>query len=271
MSDQTLGGEPRSVDRNDQMLLRVAASLLANRELTSLARSSDLSADHLRRELDAVGPSLCEVPRDMWDQYVHRVELHPVPGADPAASETVVPLWTEEGVATRWARVRLISRGADMIGDYWIAGFEDVVPPKEWLTAKADPVVPPEPLDPAPSPGERPVPERWRPVLWEIVHRLVMGDYEGLQRDGIVANIDDPEQDLVRKWIEEYHDPLVDLPENAWEWSTHGPAYDGPGDYWLVLSMWTAHQGLSLLSMEADVLDRGGDDIRVEVFSVHVM
>lgn len=164
------------------------------------------------------------------------------------------------------ARVQLISRGPDAVEDYRVSGFVEVTPGQPWLAIAADPIVPPEPLEVLPSRGEHPVPERWRPVLAELVHRLVVGDYAGLERDGIVADV----EQAAATWIRGCHDPLVDLPDRAWDWSDCFPPFEGPGDYNVQLNLWTAHQGLSLLTMEANVSD-SGDDIRVEIFSVHVM
>ncbi|WP_109474666.1 DUF7668 domain-containing protein [Ornithinimicrobium cavernae] len=258
---------PDPGERSRQLLvLRMVSSLLANREVGLLAMSSDLSADQLRGELEAVGAPLREIPHGAWEEFADRVELRPVPGAALPTLETVVPLWTESGGASRGARVRLITPEDSDLEDYWVSGFVDVTPGSEWLAIPADPIVPPEPLEVLPSRGEHPVPERWRPVLSEIVHRLVVEDYEGLQRDGIVTDV----EEAATKWIEAYHDPLVDLPDSAWEWSDCYPGYEGPGHYDVLLSLWTAHQGLSLLTMEANVVD-SGDDIRVEIFSVHVM
>ena len=58
-------------------------------------------------------------------------------------------------------------------------------------------------LEPAPQPGAHPVPERWRPHLREVVHRLVVGDYEGLERDGVIFDVDVPGRDMVKHWIEQ--------------------------------------------------------------------
>lgn len=89
-------------DRRRQLLvLRVVSSLLANREVRLLAMNSDLSADQLGAELDAVGAALREIPHRAWEEFAEHVDLRPVPGADPLALETVVPLWTESGAASR--------------------------------------------------------------------------------------------------------------------------------------------------------------------------
>lgn len=117
-------------------------------------------------------------------------------------------------------------------------------------------------------PMDNPIPERWHPALRHVVDLLVAGDYEGLQRDGIIG---DPRRgDMVKVPIEAYDDSLVGLPPNAWNWSDHSPPYDGPGIYTVSLSMWTAVEGVSDLTLTGEIHD-DGDAIRVVVSSVHVL
>lgn len=270
MDEHAHADQDDAVDRRRQQLeLGLVAGLLADRELTVLADQGDLGVDELRRELDAVGPRLTRVPREAWEQFLDGVELHTVPGSDPPQLETTVPLWTATGPATRWARVRLVPLGEALIYIARITGFTDVVPPADWQSMPPDAaVVPPGPLEPAAHQGADPVPERWRPVLRDVVHRLVVGDYDGLQRDGVIFDVDVPGQDMVKHWIERQPEPLVDLPQDAWAWSNHTPADDGPGVYAVSLWMWTAHQGPSRYVLEGEVFDDGGDAVRVQVYSV---
>nr|WP_156875798.1 hypothetical protein [Ornithinimicrobium pekingense] len=246
------------------------ADMLADRELTLLGAHGDLTPEGLRRELDAIGPHLRRVPRSTWEEYLKRVEMHPVAGTEPVELETTVPLWTDEGPASRRARVRLLPTGADPLYVARVTGFEDALPLTESFVRQADGRASVAVSDLQPSPGENPVPPRWRPALRAVVHRLVIGDYDGLERDGVIFDVDVPGQDMVKHWIEQQPESLVDLPEAAWDWSNHTPAWHGPGVYTVNVSMWTATQGLSLLMLEGEVFDNGGDDIRVQVYSVTI-
>lgn len=252
------------------MSLSFVMNVAGKRDALALANGSDLSEEEISRELDAVGASLCPPPNQVWGQLEERVDMVPVPGTDPADYEAVVPIWTDRGMATRGIRVRFFHTGFEDV--YWqrVVGFEDVTPPPDWASLPPDPLTPPAPRDPKPPPEENPVPQRWRGPIRDVVHRLVTGDYEGLQRDGIVSDIGDPRRDMVKTWIDDYPDRLVDLPEAAWAWSGHVPPYAGPDVYSVWLHMWTEHEGLSDLILEGEIYDNGDDDIRVVVNTVHV-
>ena len=123
----------------------------------------------------------------------------------------------------------------------------------------------------------RTVPERLRPALAQVVDRLVAGDFEGLKRDGIDPY---PDSDL-GVWIREYgrtpgsDDPgratLVSLPEETWQYAEVVFEDAGPPRKWsVVVDLWTAEEGRSDLSMEADVID-GPAGLQVRVHDIHVM
>lgn len=116
----------------------------------------------------------------------------------------------------------------------------------------------------------RPIPNRWRPMLAGIVERLVSKDYAGLTADGLVSYSNDPADDSIGRWIEDYPATLVPLPEEAWEHGECGRFTDDPDAWWVVLDLWTAEEGRSDLSLEATVRE-SDDRVTVSVDYVHVM
>lgn len=114
-----------------------------------------------------------------------------------------------------------------------------------------------------------PFPERWRPIVTEVVHRLVLGDYAGLYRDGFISPNSDPAEGGVGYWIEDYPATLVDLPPEAW---LHcGWILMADGTHWAILvDLWTAEEGRSDLTMEAKLWD-DGSTVSVVIDDVHVM
>ena len=128
---------------------------------------------------------------------------------------------------------------------------------------------PPRSSQPARALSESPIPERWRPLLAQIVHRLVIGDYAGLSRDGFLAYTDDPVHVSIGSEIEGYPAKLVDLPEEAWAFSDHGKIEREANAWWVVLNLWD-EGGPSDLSLEAEVRD-DGSRIEIKVENVHMM
>ena len=122
-----------------------------------------------------------------------------------------------------------------------------------------------------------PIPRALRPVLSAVVDRLVAGDYDGLKRDGV-----DPHEDRdLGLWIREYgrapgtDEPgrarLVPLPEEAWDSAEVIFEEPGPPRFWaVVVDLWTAEEGRSDLSMEADVTETS-TGLAVVVNDIHVM
>jgi hypothetical protein len=112
------------------------------------------------------------------------------------------------------------------------------------------------------------VPERFRPALAAVVERLAAGDFAGLKRDGIDPY---PDADL-SLWIRNYGSAgatIVPLPEEAWESAGAIPTVR-PGEWAIVVDLWTREEGKSDLSMEATVLDSPGG-ISVVINSIHVL
>lgn len=78
---------------------------------------------------------------------------------------------------------------------------------------------------------------------------LVRGDYRGLAADGVVSYTDDPDDDTVGEYIEDYPGVLLSLPAEAWKYTDHGPNVNESGSWWVTVALWTAEEGHSDLTM----------------------
>ena len=255
------------------MPLAVIANLFGSGDLDAVAHLGGLSRAELEAEVKAVGVPLRRLPEQALPWFENWVQPLSVPGTDPVEYEALVPLWTDTGMAGRAARVRLVPSGFESTFRRRVVGFGNVVPPAEVAGMVPDPARQPRPpevhLTEPLVPVDHPIPERWRPLIRRVVDRLVAGDYEGLGREGVIAHVGGP-KDMVKSNIEAYHDSLVPLPPYAWAWSDHLPPYDGPGVYAVTLPLWTAVEGVSDLTLTAEVHD-DGTSVRVVVTSVHVL
>jgi hypothetical protein len=113
------------------------------------------------------------------------------------------------------------------------------------------------------------VPERFRPALEAVVERLAAGDYEGLKRDGIDPH---PDADL-SYWIRDYGPSgatVVLLPEEAWA-SADAIETVVPGEWAVVVWLWTREEGRSDLAMEATVTESPDGGASVVVDNIHVL
>ncbi len=113
------------------------------------------------------------------------------------------------------------------------------------------------------------VPAQFRPALAAVVERLVAGDYQGLKRDGIDP---DPAADL-SLWIRNYGltgATIAPLPEEARASADAVPITGRPGEWAVVLPLWTQEEGMSDLSMEATVCESPGG-ISIIVNDIHVL
>ena len=236
--------------------------------LETWTKGRHLSADALRRAVEAFGEPLIRVRVGDRDS----LHLEGVRHADRTTYDASVPLWTGEGESELTLELRFVE--LDEGGsEREILAIRTVGRGK---THRA-PVVRMEPPPPPTPPTERrpppdycnPVPERWRPLLRDLVRRLVIGDYAGLARDGFVAYVQGPDDDSIGTWIEDYPWKLVDLPEEAWEYSDH--LLLSQADTWYAsVDMWTAEEGPSDLTLEATVYD-DGTSISIQIDGVHVM
>jgi hypothetical protein len=113
------------------------------------------------------------------------------------------------------------------------------------------------------------VPARFRPALAEVVERLAVLDYQGLKRDGIDPR---PDSDL-SMWIRNYGDAgatIVPLPDEAWAAADAGLVDAHPGEWWVVLPLWTREEGMSDLSLEATITVTSGE-VMVVIDDIHVL
>jgi len=109
---------------------------------------------------------------------------------------------------------------------------------------------------------DRPVPDRFRGALRELVHRLVIRDYEGLVRDQLA-------HDGFELWIGDYPGELVDLPDAVWDVAEAGET-SAAGTWWVVVPLWTDDEGPSDLSMEGTIVE-AGSELVVTINDVHVL
>lgn len=233
--------------------------------LESMTSGRRLTAGELRKAVESLGHPLVQVPDWAWSQV--RIERASMP--HDVAYSMEVPLWTQDGLAHRAIELRLIETSYGIF-DIEISGFTEVTAtgleqPTDCLKLEES-----EQEQTVALPTGRPVPERWRPVLGAIVHRLAIGDYVGLAREGLIAFAVDSSDARIGHWIDGYSARLVDLPPEAWAFSDYGETHGKPGYWWVIVDLWTAEEGRSDLSMEATVYD-DGHEVRVEVNDVHMM
>lgn len=248
----------------------IAVGLLVKGAFDDLERMTSgrhLSADELRQAVESVGEPLVETPDWEWA----KISITPSTGECPAGFDFGVPLWTAGGGTGIGLSLHMIPTSYGTF-ELEIEGFvpveasvapdlrDEPTPTTIFLNAGSGPG----------QPSESPVPERWRPVLSSIIHRLVIGDYAGLAADGLVSYTDDPTDTSIGRWIEEYPATLVDLPPEAWTYSEHAPWVGQAQSWWVIVDLWTAEEGRSDLSMEATVWD-DGTSIVAQVDNVHVM
>lgn len=256
------------------------------RGASRLTGGRNLSAEELEREVATIGEPLGHVPGWELRQIpvsactgAHEIapgdEFDPFEHLEPGVGyDFVIPLWTASGRSGVGVSFHLIPTSNILRSQHpVIVGFIPIDP-------RSYPGGPSEVPQPRPTvartsgawglPERSPVPVRWRPLLHEVVHRLVMGDYDGLAAEGLVAGSDLPESPSIGHWIEEYPGTLNDVPAEGWLHSDHWPNDWAPGSWSVVLDLWTVEEGLSDLSLEATVWD-DGDTVRVRIDNVHVM
>ena len=246
----------------------VVIGLLVREEyeaLWNLTGGRHLSEAELRDAVASVGQPVLLPPREVWES----LEVVAVPETEPPCYDVTIPLWTSSGPAGVGVQVRLVP-SPWQTHDHEIHGFPPVdVGPGPW----GPPLQPrPRPRQDAPTPPAlaTPPPERWRTLLTELVHRLVLGDYAGLAGDGYVTGAHDPDDASIGMWIEDYPATLVDLPPEAWDFSDHELLDPDAGVWAVMIDLWTAEEGHSDLSLEATVWD-DGETIAAQIDGVRVM
>jgi hypothetical protein len=113
---------------------------------------------------------------------------------------------------------------------------------------------------------ERPIPSTWRPVFREIVKAFVQRDY-GLSA-GVpgVTPVTNVTAANIAKYIENYGETLIDLPDETWASSV----CIWVGDHWdALVDLWTRGEGRSDLVLSARIFE-SDVDLRFEIYMVYV-
>lgn len=117
--------------------------------------------------------------------------------------------------------------------------------------------------------SEAALPANMKPVLRDLVHELVVGNYAGLEADGRAG---DRSAEVLRQAIADYGRTLTELPDEAFE-RKNALAYRLPSERarWAVeIALWTLEEGRSDLMLEATV-QVASDGTSVEIEDIHVM
>ena len=125
-----------------------------------------------------------------------------------------------------------------------------------------------EPAPPYPhAVSDHQVPERFRALLSRLVDLVAAYDIEGLRRDSqiILANPIDP-----LYWVRDYPATVVSLPEDAWQFADAYTVCNDASTWYVRLDLWTAEEGRSDLSLEAEVRETP-EGLVVQVENIHVM
>lgn len=236
----------------------------------------------MRHQLESYGQRIVVQPIEEMRQ----LPLQFLAGSDPLEALLDIPLWTEsEAPSDLVVRVRLYGANVGVAGadDYWMVRTELVGIRLEAPAVRGTPpptptrVVPSEPvpvvaLTPDQYAGDfGPVPERWRPMIADVVHRLVEKDYVGLAEDGTYTGDPGPEGDAVGYYIERHGVTLRDLPEEAWGYSDHYQAYDDPTVWVVIVPLCSVEEGMSDLSLVGQVTEDGVSDPVFHVDIVEVL
>ena len=109
------------------------------------------------------------------------------------------------------------------------------------------------------------VPDEFRAPIADLVDALVRGDFDSLDRDGRSGSVG--AEGLLRS-VTEYGRTLVSLQDDAFELGEAGRVTAQPGEWWIVVPMWTAEEGRSDLSLELAALPTQ-DGHRLVVTDLH--
>jgi hypothetical protein len=112
-----------------------------------------------------------------------------------------------------------------------------------------------------------PLPASFRAPIAEIVDALVREDYAALDADGRSGAVG---ADGLRRAVADYGRSLVELPDAAYKLSDAGHLTGRPGEWWIVVPMWTAEEGRSDLTLELNATP-AHDGHRFTVTDLHVL
>ncbi len=106
----------------------------------------------------------------------------------------------------------------------------------------------------------------WRPTLRQIVDAFVDGDYTLARGLPSVAPIPPAVAKQIAKYLEDYGETLLELPDETWQSSIA----QWMGDHWEILvDLWTVESGQSDLVLSGRVFETDGG-FQIVVDSVHV-
>jgi hypothetical protein len=101
---------------------------------------------------------------------------------------------------------------------------------------------------------ELPIPSAWRPVFREIVGAFVQRDYRLSAGVPGVAPVTNDAAAHIEKYIGDYGETLVELPEQTWDSSVciwQGKRWDA------LVDLWTRAEGRSDLVLSARIFESG--------------
>lgn len=110
------------------------------------------------------------------------------------------------------------------------------------------------------------VPQNLIDPLRDIVHELVIGNYQRLEEDGRAGRLT---SDQIRWVVERYGRKLIELPPEAFE-IADSYKIEGQTDSWAIdLPLWTKEEGRSdlTLTLTASITPAG---VRLEIDDLHV-
>ncbi|HKX28736.1 MAG TPA: hypothetical protein VJ302_13640 [Blastocatellia bacterium] len=111
------------------------------------------------------------------------------------------------------------------------------------------------------------IPDYLIPELKRLVHDLVNGDFELLEKDGRAGRLTASE---IRKALADYGHVLMDIPDSEYE-KIEPIRVQSLRELWAIdLDLWAAGQGRSelTLSVEATILDKS---VTVMIIDLHVL
>jgi len=111
------------------------------------------------------------------------------------------------------------------------------------------------------------LPDGFRAPIADLVNALVRGDFASLDRDGRSGRVG---ADGLRRSIVKYGRTLTGLPDEAYDLADAGTVDARPGEWWIVVPMWTVEEGRSDLSLELAARPTP-DGHRFEVTDLHVL
>lgn len=97
-----------------------------------------------------------------------------------------------------------------------------------------------------------PIAGAWRPMLCEVVRRLVEGDYRLEKSVPGVEPVSAATAEQIRDYLADYRATLVELPDDTWQTSVA----QWMGTHWdILIDLWTAEEGRSDLVLGGRIVE----------------